>query len=76
MKIPPTDDGRQFLPDEPDDQVLITTDDVICTLGLSVYDKALAYGRHHTDAEGRPFWTAAEFEATFGLIEIEEKGRS
>ena len=54
----------------------ITGDEVIRDCGREYYLAALAYGRHNHDETGEPYWTAEEWYAVVGLIEIEGESRS
>ena len=68
------DDDRQWLPgQDPKQSDLIPAAEVISTHGMAFYEKMLAYGCHHTDQGGNPFWTWEEHDRLAGLIEIEER---
>jgi len=53
----------------------ITADEVIEVYGRVYYLAALAYGRHHHDETGEPYWTADEWDTVVGLLEIEGVAR-
>ena len=54
----------------------ITADEVIPDYGREYYLAALAYGRHHHDETGEPYWTADEWDTITGLLEVEGEARS
>ncbi len=54
----------------------ITADEVIRDCGREYYLAALAYGRHHHDETGEPYWTADEWDTVVGLLAIEGEARS
>ena len=54
----------------------ITLKQVINDFGKKFADKALAYGRHHTDQNGQAFWTEKEFNDICGMIEVEDKSET
>jgi hypothetical protein len=54
----------------------VTKQEVIGSYGQEYYEAAVAYGRHHHDEAGKPYWMAKEWDTVVGLLEIEGERRS
>jgi hypothetical protein len=55
---------------EPD---IITAEEILRDHGREILDRMLAYGWHHTDDRGQPYWTYEEAERIFGLMAAEDE---
>jgi hypothetical protein len=55
-----------------DEPGIITAEEIEREHGREILDRMLAYGWHHTDDWGQPYWTHEEAERIFGLMEMED----
>jgi hypothetical protein len=54
------------------DSDIITAEEVLREHGREILDRMLAFGWHHTDDRGMPYWTTDRAVDIFGLMEIQD----